>query len=596
MGAIFFVIYKSNACPINMSFCKSFMNMVYRGKDESKLITDHMPQINRINGDIIKKTLTRTELREYAPLSFVLGYHRLSINDMTLDGSQPFEDPIEHMTSIYPDLRTRPKRKLICNGEIYNCFEIIKKEGFSDRDLQSKSDVEVILPLYIKHGIEKTLKELDGEFSFVLAENMTSFNMKKINVYVARDKLGAKPLYMIKSKKELFYMFTSELKGIPKELLRNNMYDVCEVPIGCYWSFQNSIVEKKENEFICYNDWTPYKSLDVCTFTQTDPVSLDIIYSNIRNTLADAVQKLYTTSDANVGVLLSGGFDGSIILSLLMEFISKNSFSRELNVFTLAEKDSQDAIEAQKCVCYLEDIYGIRVKHHVVSVDMPLSSYHEYVKQVVYATETYDSYTIKGGIPLHVLMEYISKNTDVRVLLTGEGLDELCGYDELTKLPDMEFQKKSVELLENVSKFDIMRIEKIAGVNGLEVRHPFLDEKFIKLLLSIHPKLRRPQVFHHSQPPIEKYIVRKAFHVSTGQTYLPNDIVWKKMGETSMCLSNIRKLEEYYNSFYSDNDFFAYISQIKDKRAIPKKKEEMFYQKVFEEMFGIPTFIDKFRK
>ena len=80
----------------------------------------------------------------------------------------------------YPELRSRLKRRLLCNGEIYNYSHLVNTYKFTDRDLQSQNDVEVILPLYIRNfeqakgdsttAFVNTLNELDGDYSFLLDE------------------------------------------------------------------------------------------------------------------------------------------------------------------------------------------------------------------------------------------------------------------------------------------------------------------------------------------------------------------------------------------------------------------------------------------
>ena len=207
MGAILFLLYNMSKPPINIEYINSFMNMKSRGEDDTQFLIENTPVINNINTQQISSILSKRELKEYKQITFNYGYHRMSINDISEDGSQPFEDPILHKISSYPELRNRPKRKLLCNGEIYNYGDLIESEGFTDKDLQSQSDCEIILPLYIKYadkeknsekGLVESLKKINGEYSFVLTENTTTFNLKNINAFVVRDLFGTRPLYMVK--------------------------------------------------------------------------------------------------------------------------------------------------------------------------------------------------------------------------------------------------------------------------------------------------------------------------------------------------------------------------------------------------------------
>ena len=109
----------------------------------------------------------------------IFGFHRLKINGVEDSGNQPFE-----IDGNY----------LICNGEIYNYKELCEKY---ELELQSKSDCEVILHLYLKIGIEKTLEELDGVFALAIYDKVSD------NIIIARDPIGVRSLYMTR-KRQIF--------------------------------------------------------------------------------------------------------------------------------------------------------------------------------------------------------------------------------------------------------------------------------------------------------------------------------------------------------------------------------------------------------
>ena len=130
MGAVSFLIYNMTKPPINIDFSKSFIKMKHRGEDDTQVITESSPIITNFNISQISNYLSKREISEYCPFTFQYGYHRLSINDISLDGSQPFENPILHKSLKYPEIRNRPKRKLLCNGEIYNYKELVENNKF----------------------------------------------------------------------------------------------------------------------------------------------------------------------------------------------------------------------------------------------------------------------------------------------------------------------------------------------------------------------------------------------------------------------------------------------------------------------------------
>jgi len=604
MGAISLVFYNMKNPPVNIDLSKAFLRMKTRGEDDTQIGVESTPAITSFNKTQISNYLSRREIAEYRPMTFHYGYHRLSINDTSLDGSQPFDDPIAHKLMKYPELRSRLKRRLLCNGEIYNYSHLVNTYKFSDRDLQSQNDVEVILPLYIRNfeqakgdsttAFVNTLKELDGDYSFVLMENTNSFSLKDINLFVARDPFGVKPLYMVKyipSKNEsnindMFYMFVSELKGIPLNILNDPEYIISEVPPGTFWSYNNSIVNKNTDDFIRYHDFSPYKSLEYCTINTAKPETINELYDNTKRLLTNSIIKRFELSHQSIGILLSGGFDSCIILSILVKYICSSKYP--LHVFTIGDPGNDDVNNAILHVQNLENFYGIDIHHHIIRIDDVNLMLNE-IPSLVVQLETYDSITIKKSLPMAFLLKYIKTYTDIKVLLTGDGLDELCGYDELFSLDDELFQKKSVELLENISKYDLLRCDKIAGLYGLELRYPFLDKEFVEYFLKIHPMLKRPQMSGYSSSIIEKYIIRKAFDTDTS-IIISKEILWNQRQDIIDSFDTFKNtLNDYFDNLYTDLDFSSYIDSLHLSanlaHLIPQNKEEMYYKKIFDKYY-----------
>lgn len=595
MGALFFILHNLEESPLNKNTLNAFMKMQNRGRDDTSIITETTPSINHMNNNQAILTLSKRELREYKPITLTYGYHRMCINDMTYDGSQPFEDPIMHKIREYPELRNRLRRKMMCNGEIYNYNEIKEGEGFTSRDLQSTSDVEIILPLYIKYGLMGCLEKLNGDYAFILSENTNTFDLKNMNIYAVRDICGMKPLYMIRYREfdinNLFYMFTSELKGLPRAILNDPKYVIQEVPNGTYWSFNNSIILRNKMEFINYYSLDKYKNIEKCIYNNATPEVLTNVYNNIRDVLIDSVVKRYKLSMQKTGFLL-GGFDSAIILAIVIKYLQKENYDfdkESIQVFTFGDIDGKDVISAKECVSFLETTYSIDIHHHIISIQNVGIVISE-LDDIIYSLETYDKNLIRKNIPYAFLCKYISEKTDVKVLLTGEGLDEMCGYDELFKLDDIRFQERSIEMINNNS--DIIVRDKIAGNYNLEVRHPFLDKRFIELMLEIHPILKRPQKYDYSKGAIEKYIVRKAFDNSIvgSNFYVNKTLLWKGRECISRSVKCIKvELEKYFENMYSDHELYNYIQYIRrdrEKLNYPKTKEEMYYMKIWERLYS----------
>ncbi len=601
MGA-FSLVITNNKGPININFTNAFVNMRNRGPDDTSYAIEQTTAITRYNEDQVKLRLSKKEIAEYKQFTFITGFHRLSINDTSLDATQPFEDPIIHKVLQYPHIRSRPKRKLLCTGEIYNYGELMNQEGFTDSDLQSNSDVEIILPLYIKYGLEETLKKINGDYSFIITENLETYDLKTVNVYVVRDILGIKPIYMVKSTHPsmTFFMFASELKGIPKHILEDKSYTVCEVPPGCYWSFQNSVVQRGTEDFIRYCDWSYYKDITNCTITSALPDVVADIYTTVEKKLRKSVEDRYVLSNVPVGVLLSGGFDSSIALSLLVDILVKrghNFIETPVYAFTIGDIENEDVQCANAVVDHLEKKYNIDIHHHIVCMNdnKKLTSA---ISDVVYTLETYDATTVRGALPYSLLFEYIKSSTNVKVLLTGEGLDELCGYEQFFQMNDEMFQTKSVKLLTNMHRFDLLRADKMAGMYGLELRHPFLDRDVVEYILTIHPRLKRPQTYKHDEAPIEKYLIRKSFDAVDDNELLPFNILWRRRQDAAVCFACLQEdIDELCDKLYTNNDVYLFANSLKgraDTNTKPATKEQLHYRKLFERHFGTKILIDSF--
>ena len=123
---------------------------------------------------------------------------------------------------------------------------------------------------------------------------------------------------------------------------------------------------------------------------------------------------------------------------------------------------------------------------------------------------------------------------------------------------------------------------------SLELRHPFLQKKFVEYILSIHPKLKRFQVYKNTEDPIEKYIIRKSFDIHVqNDNYLPESILWRRTLCICESLSNFElRLYNYFNELIDDQTFNFKIKVYPIKEiTLPKTKEELFYREIFDKLF-----------
>ena len=447
----------------------------------------------------------------------LLGFHRLAIMGLQPEGMQPFG-----LNGSF----------LVCNGEIYG-FEKLKQKLSEKYTFVSQSDCEILLPLYQEHGVEM-FSMLDAEFALILYDAETG------GFVAARDPIGIRPLYYGYDK-EGSILFASE----PKNLL--DLTDkIMPFPPGHYF---------KDGQFVCYCDLT--KVENICHD------DLDTICSNIREKLIAGVEKRLV-ADAKVGFLLSGGLDSSLVCSIA----AKRS---KTPIKTFAIGMSEDAIDLKYAREVAEHI-GSDHTEVIITKDSVLSA----LEWVIMVLGTYDITTIRASMGMYLLCEAIHKNTDIRVLLTGEISDELFGYKYTDFAPSAEaFQKEAEKRLRELHMYDVLRADRCISVNSLEARVPFGDLDFVKYVMSIDPEKKLNKYGKG------KYLLRRAFEGD----YLPESILYREKAAFSDAVghSMVDYLKEFAASHYTDEEFehrrCAY------NHARPFTKESLFYREIFEKYY-----------
>jgi asparagine synthase (glutamine-hydrolysing) len=482
MGGLFFCILNDPSL-INVSLTKSFMKLQSRGQGYSQYFIDHTLDLDLPENKMYKSRLNKSDSLSYKKLYFVYGFHRSILNDTSLNGAQPFQDPIPHVIHLYPELRKRPLRKLLCNGEIYNYQSLISENLFTDKDLSSGSDTEVILPLFIKYGISETLSKLKGEYSFILTENTGTCVLSEVRVYAARDQLGIKPLYYIDgnlsgSGEGFSKFFFSEKCCIP-ECFKG--YTVHEFPIGSYWSYYT-------NTFVKFHDFNVYNTVPY-VITTASSEHLELVYNTVPVLLESSVSLRLHES---IGIFVSDGFDSCILLSILCKLGLST-----VNVFSFGESTGNS------CITYLQGIYpDITFNHYSVSENLHLST--EVIDEIECKTSLSPNESgFSKAIGIYSLMNIVKKQ-GVKVILCGEGLSSL--------FPDTSvdtFQSDCIGKLNNLHKNSLLLWDRMAGMFDIETRFPWLDLDLIDFIMKISPHLRLPQLW--SGQRVSKYIVRKSF-------------------------------------------------------------------------------------
>jgi len=494
-------------------------------------------------------------------MKLILGFHRLAINGLNEASNQPL---------VINDI------VLICNGEIYNYKDLYKS---MDINPFTGSDCEVIIHLYLKYGITQTLTMLDGVFSFILYDTRISHQTED-KIYVARDPYGVRPLYYLKNNKKNVYGFASELKCL--ENFYNLDRDHCSIeqfPPGTYsvFNFPNKVSSEwsllKEN--VSY--FIPTFSYILSCNTEYQTI-LNNIYREISTNLKNAVDKRCLTTERPIACLLSGGLDSSLISALVSNYYSVNGMNTQLETYSIGLKDSEDLKYARIVADYIGS------KHTEIIVTE--QEMFDAIPEVIYAIESYDTTTVRASIGNYLLGKYISTHSDAKVIFNGDGSDEILGgYLYMNQCPDdIEFDKETRRLLNDIHTFDVLRSDKSISSNGLEPRTPFLDKTFVNYVLAIPPYLRNHKNFNAP----EKNLLRKAFSLENftnieGKQLLPDEILWRKKEAFSDGVSCQGR--SLYVILQEKIAYKLNLEEYTNKYNPSIETEKYYYKKIFDECY-----------
>jgi asparagine synthase (glutamine-hydrolysing) len=328
-----------------------------------------------------------------------LGHRRLAIVDIS-GGAQP--------------MFGRNGEVLVFNGEIYNYPTLRKQLAEEGVVFETNCDTEVILRLYELYG-DRCVDFLNGMFAFAL------WDSKRKRLFFARDRLGEKPLYWTQIGGR--FLFASEIKALLEhpavtpsvraeaipEYLTNlvtssprTLYDgIYKLAAGEYGYCDRSGVHISRY-WDLYQPRTPTEcSLEEATMT-------------VRRLLDQSVHDRLM-SDVPVGVLLSGGLDSTTLVALLRDR------AKGLATFSVGFADYPLLDERPEARRVAEHF---RTDHHDVTVSQRDAL--DFLTRLVHHQD--EPLGDPVCIPLHFVCELAKKN-DVKVVLAGEGSDELFwGY------------------------------------------------------------------------------------------------------------------------------------------------------------------------
>ena len=462
----------------------------------------------------------------------IMAHERLAIVDPA-SGKQPLFSPDKQLV-------------LAANGEIYN-HRALRSSLQSEYEFQTQSDCEIILALYKEKGVD-FVDDLNGIFGFAI------YDVEQDSYFIARDHMGIIPLYIGWDQNGTFYV-ASELKALESTCTKIELF-----PPGHY-------LHSKNGEFVrWYNrDWKDYDAV------KDNETSIQ----KIKEALEAAVHR-QLMSDVPYGVLLSGGLDSSVTSAIAKKYAQKrvesgdttDAWWPQLHSFSVGLEGSPDLAAAQKVADHIGTV------HH--EIKFTIQEGLDAIKDVVYNLETYDTTTIRASTPMY-LMARVIKSMGIKMVLSGEGADELFGgYLYFHKAPnDKEFHQETVRKLDKLHMYDCLRANKSLAAWGIEGRVPFLDKEFMDVAMSINPK---DKMINGER--MEKWVVRKAF-----EDMLPESVAWRQKEQFSdgvgySWIDTLKALvEQEISDEQMENAHFRFPIQT------PLSKEEFYYRSIFESHF-----------
>jgi asparagine synthase (glutamine-hydrolysing) len=471
-------------------------------------------------------------------LSFV--FRRLSIVDLA-EGKQPIWN--EDQTVF-----------VAVNGEIYNHIEL-RSHLREKHHFRTHSDAEIFLHLYEEIGL-KALHLLNGMFAIAL------WDVRKQQLFLARDRLGIKPLYYAQVGSQLIFGSTlNSLLAHPDAPRHPQFQDLTNLSVTT--SYVRGVNRLAGGHYLLYDanttNLTPQCYWNLENYLVTEPNSdsrqpQDYIreYSEL---FVDSVKKRLM-SDVPVGAFLSGGLDSGAIVAVA------NQFHERLHCFSILADYTRNAGDAQQARQFCE---RLNLPFHPLFFDS-----EKLLDQIHFSLETFEYFIWLMDMPKFCL-EWLFKHelyryaktvcSDLKVMLLGQGADEFAaGYSnpedsfttdwqgyiqalteeeqqisqaqELTSLNDgsylfdktlksypagcTAFQKYMLREVYYLQDFNLWHEDRNSMVQSIEARVPFLDHHLVEYLAAIPPQ-------HHAALFWNKTIVREM----AGQ-WLPHDFTYRK--------------------------------------------------------------------
>lgn len=449
-----------------------------------------------------------------------LGHQRLSIIDLSSKAHQPMLDTASGLSIVF-------------NGSIYNYPELRKQLQSKGHSFNSTGDTEVILKAFAEWG-EHCVEKLVGMFAFAI------WNPAEKRLFVARDRIGIKPLYYTKSGNSFAFASNTASLFASGEVSREfdpvglhhhlTLHAVVPAPATIFkhvrkvrpahYMWIDAEGRVSEHRYWTLSARRPAQALDESQWLE-----------RVRAALIESVRRRKEIADVPVGVLLSGGLDSSLLVALLSE-----AGVSDLKTFTVgfADQPEERGDEFEYSDAFVER-YG--TDHHKFRVDDEgvISRLPEAISAMAEPVVGQDA------IGFFLLSEQVAKH--VKVVQSGQGADEVfAGYfwypemaaatdeDDLTRFSSRYFDRSHQNWLQTIdpslhTKTDVTselvsellaeadgdeyidkvlhmdvttlivddpvkRVDNMTMAWGLEARVPFLDHELVEVAASMPPDMK----------------------------------------------------------------------------------------------------------
>ena len=454
----------------------------------------------------------------YSDGALAFGHRRLSILDLTEKGNQPMLDP--HLGLA-----------LVFNGTIYNHPELRQQLQAKGHQFFSTGDTEVILKAYAEWG-KDCVKRFLGMFAIAI------WDLKEKTLFVARDRMGIKPLYYQFNKQG--FRFASSMQallatpGIDTDLdpaaIHNlfTLHAVVPAPrtilkgIRKLEPAHSLMIDEKGQQTL-----ERYWELDATR--PTEKIDEEEWIERIHDALRTAVKRRNNISDVPVGVLLSGGLDSSLLVGLLDEIGID-----DIRTFTIGF-DDQPEEKGSEYEFSDAVVERFNTNHHQFHIpnEQTLTRLPEAIENMAEPMFGQDA------IGFYLLSEKVSEH--VKVVQSGQGADEVFGgyfwypqmqqakgsalerfspyyfdrdHEEMKEMLTSQYISKDFtselmkglleapkadEFIDSVLRADtttlivddpVKRVDNMTMAWGLEARVPFLDHELVELAARMPPELK----------------------------------------------------------------------------------------------------------